>query len=158
MKVKVLFTTRDAFFSRLVRDVTKSEVSHCAIEIPSLKMVIHSNIKGVHIEYYKTFRKNNNIIHELDSKYEFDESLLDAIMGTFEYFSYDFFAFMFLGLSLVLRSYLKIPLPKANLWNTSGMICTEFVTQFVDRKADPMITPEALYYKLLESGEWIKRS
>lgn len=154
MKIKVLFTTRDNFFSRLICDTTASTVSHCALEIPSLKMVIHSNIKGVHIEYYKTFRAHNNIVYELSSVYEFGDTVLDSLMESHEFRCYDCAALLFLGVSLMLRKYLKIPMPKSNLWNTSGMICTELVTSFVDSRSDPMITPQGLYEKLKQSGEW----
>jgi len=155
MKIKVLFTTKDSTFSNLICDVTGSPVSHCAIEIPSLKMVIHSNIKGVHIEYYKTFREHNKVLYELSSVHEFSETLLDDIMRENEFKFYDYAAFLFLGLSLLARKYLKLPLPKSNLWDTSGMICTEFVTSFVSSKSDPMMTPIGLYHKLKASGEWI---
>lgn len=154
MKIKILFTTRDSFFSNAIRDVTGEPVSHCAIEIPERKIVIHSNIKGVHIQSSYTFRKQNKIVLELEGKEFYGPSFIDQVLAKDEFRSYDFSAFVFLGLSLAARKYLKLPLPKSNLWDTTGMLCTEWVTNVVDRKTNAMITPYKLYLRLLSSGEW----
>jgi hypothetical protein len=61
---------------------------------------------------------------------------------------YDMGAGFFIGLSFLARRYLKIPLPKVNLWQSSGMfICTEWATESIG-EVDSMITPYGLYLKL----------
>lgn len=149
MKIKILFTTRDNFFSNLIKDITNEPISHCAIEIPDKDIVIHSNYRGVHIESSNGFRKNNKVVYELISIEDVNVSIVEN-----EFKPYDYAAFIFLGISLILRKYFKISMSKSNLWNTTGMMCTEWVTNVVDSKIDSMITPLNLYKKLKTSGQW----
>lgn len=154
MKIKILFSTKYNFFSNLIRSITNESVSHCAIEIPEQNIVIHSTIYGVHIESAINFRKHNKIIYELESTKYYNESFINIIISNNEFKLYDIPAFLFIGFSLILKKYLKIPMPKSNLWNTTGMLCTEWVTTVVSKKSDPMITPYKLFLKLLKSEDW----
>jgi len=136
--MKVLFTSSNSPLSRLIRKITGEQVSHCALRV--YDCVIHSNLLGVHMEPFESF--NSSIIEsvELPDNLEKVINLLAKYDGNF----YDFGALFYLGL----RSLFPF-LPKANLWQTTGMfLCTEWITEVVDGKENSMITPHQLYLKL----------
>jgi hypothetical protein len=92
------------------------------------------------MEPFESF--NSSIIEsvELPDNLEKVINLLAKYDGNF----YDFGALFYLGL----RSLFPF-LPKANLWQTTGMfLCTEWITEVVDGKENSMITPHQLYLKL----------
>lgn len=149
--MKILWTKSDKILSVLIRKATKEPVSHCVIETHG--MVIHSNLYGLHIEDALYFKKHCEVIFELElPPSDLDEAKLHATLSKYEGRMYDFGALLFAGAALVLRNYFKIPLPKSNLWQSTGMfLCTEWVSKYLDGKENSMITPYGLYLKLLAS-------
>lgn len=139
-------------------NITKEDISHIAILITlaGKKFVIHSNLLGVHIETYESFIKHSKIIYTLEKKNSSkDTRKILNLLAEYEWSSYDFGAVIFLGISLLLRRYLKIPLPKSNLWQSTGMfMCVEWVSKYIDLKEESMLTPKKLYYTLLDKPEW----
>jgi hypothetical protein len=84
---------------------------------------------------------------------------LGVMLEKYEFSVYDLPAMLFLGLSLLVRRYLKLPLPKSNLWQSTGMfLCTEWVSVFLSQEENSMLTPWKLREKLLESKEWTEES
>ncbi len=76
-------------------------------------------------------------------------------MESYEFHLYDYGAFFFLGFCLLARKYLKIPLPKSNLWEHSGMfLCVGWLSEVAINKEDDMITPCKLYEKLKNTSDW----
>ena len=63
--MKILFTTRDQWFSNTICDITGEPVSHVALEFSEHGFIVHSNIRGVHLQWSKTFRKENKVIYEI---------------------------------------------------------------------------------------------
>jgi hypothetical protein len=146
--MSVLFTKSDSPLSRLIRGVTGEPISHCALRWDEL--VVHSNLRGVHITHLHSFTKQSEILYEVPVIE--DRNKLTDLLVNAEGSLYDVGALLFLGLTLWCRRYLHLPLPKSNLWQASGMyLCTEFVTKYIDREEDSMITPYKLYLHLQES-------
>jgi len=152
--MEILFTRGESVFSKLICDITQESVSHVAIRTGSL--VIHSNLRGVNIESFKSFSENCVIVKRLinpEIRYNDEFEVLINRASKREHSMYDIGAILFIGLSLLLRRFFKMKLPKSNLWNTTGMfICTELVTDIIDEKADSMITPYGLYEKMVANG------
>lgn len=157
--MKILFTTNpSSTLSRTILKVTGDPCSHVAMEFAG-GFVIHSNVRGVNVEWRSTFRAHNTVVRELappSAKFRDeleDPKRIDRMMLRYEHSAYDTAALMFLGAVMFARRF-GVPLPKQNLWQMSGMfICSEWVTEYVDGKADSMITPYGLW-KRLESEGW----
>ena len=153
--MEILFTRGRSLFSKLITTATGESTSHVVVKYGNF--IIHSNLKGVHVESYHTFIKNSTIVKALAEAPEGEASnralKVMAALEKYENSWYDLGALFFIGFSLFLRNYLKIPMPKSNLWNASGMfICTEFVSMAVEGKTDSMVTPLGLFYKLEQEG------
>ena len=140
--MQILFTYKpNNLFSKLIRDITKEPVSHTAIRVG--EFVIHSNFRGVNIEPYTRFSASNKIAYSVDMVA--DPNKIRNTLDKYWKKWYDVPALFYIGLRYLFPKLM----PKANLWNSSDMfICTEFVTQVVDAKADSLITPYQLYLRL----------
>ncbi len=154
--MKILFTKSEKSLSKWIRATTEEPVSHCAIECGWI--VVHANLLGVHLEWAKNFRKHSEVVFQLERKMtdELEHAQLSRLLEKYEFSMYDFGALFFIGFAFLLRSKLKIPLPKSNLWQQSGMfLCTELVSDFAAafKEDNSMITPYKLYLKLKER-EW----
>lgn len=151
--MKIIFTRGNTPISKAIMKVTSEPVSHTGllIEYPSGdRIVIHSNLLGLQAEPYEDFIKHSTVLYSVDVDH--DESKLAKTLDKYKYSKYDFGAFMFLGLSLLLRSKFGILLPKSNLWQATGMfLCTEWVSFYINDKEDSMVTPYGLYLRLAQS-------
>lgn len=141
--MQILFTKR----SKLVASVLGEPVTHVALRWDDY--VIHSNTYGVHIEPYIDFQDHNQIVYTIKVLDNLPRLL--RLLAKYNNSRYDFGAFAYLGAYFLLRR-VGLPLPKKNLWQSSGMfLCTEWVTQYVDDKEDSMITPYGLYLRMTKS-------
>lgn len=140
----ILFTRGNNWYSDLLCGILQEPVSH--VSIYQDRYVYHSDLLGVRQEPYKTFSKRQKLelrvkvdrIDELEAKYEVHKNSL-----------YDVGAAVFIGLAFLARRYLRMPMPKSNLWQTTGMfMCTEWTTEVEYDAEDSMITPYGLYRKL----------
>lgn len=144
--VEILFTRGNSLLSQAICGVTGEPVSHVAIRIGSL--IIHSNLRGVHLESAITFLNNCKVIYTVPCITR-EHKILNVLANS-EFSCYDVGGLLFAGLALLARHYLKIPLPKVNLWQSSGaFLCTEFVSEAISVEQDAMITPYGLYLKLI---------
>jgi hypothetical protein len=142
--MRILFTRSNSLLSRLIRKVTGEPVSHCALECSG--WVIHSNLRGLHVELPQTFLRKSEIVYSVEIPY--DMGLVMHALSKYEGKGYDIGALLYLGL----RSLLPF-LPKKNLWQSTGLfLCTEWVTQVLSGREDHMITPYGLYKRLSNSN------
>lgn len=144
--MRVLFTTSDRPLSRLIRRVTGEPVSHCALLFGP--WVAHSSLKGVQITSLERFLADGNrVIEGLDLGHSDAEAI--HLITKQEGKPYDFGALLYLGLRALLPF-----LPKANLWNSTGMfLCTELVETALGGPVNPMLTPHQLYLQLKTQQE-----
>lgn len=138
--MEILFTRNSMPLSRLIRYVTGEPVSHCALLWDGL-VVTHMTLEGFRVTAYGSFADGQEIIYRVP---------VEQTMLTGDFFKkygrarYDYGALLYLGLRAVLPF-----LPKANLWQTTGMfLCTEFVTQSLYGEEDSLITPYKLYERI----------
>lgn len=141
--MQILFTRNNSILSRLIRFLTGEGVSHCAVR--SGPLVIHSNLYGPHIESYEHFNKKSTVVYSVDV--EFSEERLYQLLGRYESSTYDFAGLIYLGIRCMFPF-----LPKANLWQHTGMyLCTEWVQEILGTEIDSSITPYKLYRSLKEN-------
>ena len=138
----VIFTYSNLWGSRLIRAVTGEPVSHCAIILEGSGSVLHSTVNGSTVVKLAEFKQINKILYMIP----FDGNI--PITVDFAHNRrYDWGAFVYLGLKLVLRK-VGIRLPKKNLWQTTGMyLCTELVSKAIFNK-ETELTPMGLYNML----------
>lgn len=145
--MKLIFTSSQSALSKAIRGVTGEDCSHVAILDGN--WIIHSNLRGVNVDYAPEFLKHCTVEHSLD----FDGSMVYPTLESKAHSFYDVGALLFDGLCLLTRHYLKIPLPKSNLWQSSGMyMCTEWAQLVLGLKIDSMITPHGLYNQLKDTN------
>lgn len=129
--------------SRVIRCITGEDVSHCALRVHG--WILHSNLYGVHAVLPQDF--HGEVVYSIEVAYN-PEAVVRAL-AEYQGRAYDFGALLYLALRICCPW-----LPKQNLWQSSGMfLCTEWVTQVVDGRADSMITPYQLYQRLKERYE-----
>lgn len=143
--VKVVFTRNKTLGSWLIRQVTKEDVSHCAIMYNDT--VLHSTSKyGVHFTSRKNFLAKNQVIR---SAYLKNRKSLIRVAGENAGKGYDYLAF----LQLALRYLFPSLTPKVSLWEISGMfLCTELISETVLPDNERLLTPHQLYKELKRYG------
>lgn len=146
--MEVIFTRNNTPISKLIKAVTREDVSHCGILIDGY--VFHSNFLGLQMEPLSKFKRHSRIIYRVQVTPVPDMmEKLHSLYTCRNFVLYDFGAILFLATALSLRNYLRIPLPKSNLWASTGMyLCTELVTDIIYDREDAMLTPYKLYKKL----------
>lgn len=147
----LLFTKSKFWFSDLICKVTEEPVSHVSIYDSTEEVVYHSTFTGVtRVPATTFFEQQEKIIYY---PADIDPEQLYKKFDRYKRSCYDIGALLFLGLCFMVRRYLRIPLPKQNLWQATGMfLCTEWVSQVLLDRELSMITPWKLYQKLLFQG------
>lgn len=141
--MRLLFTKGKGPIGRAICWALQSRMSHVVIEYNGL--VFHSNFFGVHAIPLEQFLRKAEVVEILETDLKWRE-----LMTTFNKYwhaKYDFLAFAHLGARALLRK-LGLKLPKANLWQVTGMfLCTEWVSRTLDGTERTLI-PEQLYERL----------
>ena len=144
----LIFSKSKYWFSDLICEVTQEPVSHVSIYDPEEEQVYHSSFRGVEKLHIRKFlpMQENTLFYPIDINPEELEKKFDKYKRSW----YDVGGLLFLGFSLLVRRYLRLPLPKSNLWQATGMfLCTEWVSEVINDKEQSMITPYGMYQELL---------
>lgn len=147
--MEIIFTKNNSIVSKLIRATTREDISHCGVLLDGY--VLHSNFLGLQCEKLSFFKKHSTVVYRVPISFP-SPDILDKIAKLHlapRPFFYDFGAMLFLFISLMLRNYLRIPLPKSNLWASTGMyLCTELITDIIHDREDAMLTPYKLYLSI----------
>lgn len=124
----LIFTKSSQPLSKLIRWGTDEPVSHFAIVFDD-KLVFHSNLLGVHLEWFDTFKKHATIVYSISLRHttlEEQEAVFRGIVDNFDGSKYDFKAFLYFAWRVFLRKCFNKELPKVNIWDDKhGFLCTE---------------------------------
>lgn len=129
--MKLLWTKRNNFGSRLIEWGTDGDCSHFAVVFDDKPggygLVFHSHITGVGIDWFGSFCQDYEIVHQMQPKYPInEEAIYQDLVGNFYKRPYDKLAFLYFGLCLVMRKLFGRPLPTRNQWgNKDRLLCTE---------------------------------
>lgn len=141
--MRLLFTKGKGPVGQTVAWALRSRMSHVVIEYNGL--VFHSNFWGVHAIPIERFLEKAKVIEIVEIDLTWRE--LRTNFNKYWHARYDFLAFLHLGVRAVLRR-AGLKLPKANLWQVTGMfLCTEWVTRTL-HGTERTLTPEQLYERL----------
>jgi len=143
---QLVFTTRDTFVSKAIRYITEEPVSHVAIRCNNI--VVHSTGKGgVEETTWDEFQERYTMVSQ--AEVQANKQQVRGVVEQYKNARYDYPALLWLGARYLMKKYLRINIPKVNLWQITGMFtCTEFVTKVIDGEEDSLITPYQLYKRL----------
>lgn len=129
--ISVLFTSRPAIGSKLIRYLTESDCSHVAIGFDvagkERGLVFHQSTGGLHVDSWYEFSKKYTVQHRKDFQLGLisEEDIYQDIIKVLGPVGYDYQAIIFGLLSLAGRKFLGIPLPNKNHWqNPRSFMCT----------------------------------
>jgi hypothetical protein len=125
--MKLIWTKSTSPLSVLIRWALNEPVSHFAIVFDN-KLVFHSNLLGLHVGWFNTFKKQCTVVYEKDypMALEKEEAIYQEILDREDGKSYDYGAFAYFAWRALLKKLFRIPLPKENSWDSIDQdICTE---------------------------------
>lgn len=122
------FSKAKNILSRLIRWVTKSEVSHTflRLKIKGQDMVLHSNQWGVNFDQYEDFVKHSDIVAQFELTMEQEDAAWDYALTKLDR-PYDFLAIAGFAWVLLNKRFgrkTKNPFP-----NKSAYFCSELVIE-----------------------------
>jgi len=147
--MKVLYTrSKKRKLSKAIMWMTGEDVSHVALQYG--KWVIHSNHRGLNVEYIESFKKASTIVRAVEIPRE--EEHLFALLSEHEHSSYDLAGLVYFGFYIAMQC-IGLRTAAFNLWGSRGKYtCVEWVSFFVLGKEHGLLTPHQFYLKLKELG------
>jgi hypothetical protein len=148
MRAFILFTKSDKIGSKMIREVTREPVSHCAVYVPSMGFVWHSTIPKVEAVAYPQFIKKCDVVYSVEVDITGEQlNAIREIHGK----AYDYLSFFMVGFRILMRK-IGLWVPKVDLRGLSSVyLCTELVERAVGIPNNPYITPYKLYRMIHES-------
>lgn len=139
--MKLIWVKGKTPLSKLIMWGLDEPVSHFAIEFDN-KIVFHSDLRGTHIQWSKTFYKNRDLVFELEYKpgLNKEEEIYQTILDTYDGSSYDYGGFLYFCWRAALKKFFKKPLPDSNPWGSKkSFICDEVVQLLPDDVCPPEV-------------------
>jgi hypothetical protein len=127
--MKVLLVESSKIGSRLIKWGLNSKGSHIALCFFD-KLVVHSSVFGVELQWFNTFKKHYKIVKEKEIVMIAGKEhvLLDSLMDEDDDDSYDYPAFFYFVWRGLLLKLFKIPLPSKNKFDQANSnLCTELI-------------------------------
>lgn len=125
--MRLLWTKNKMPLSWLIRWGLDEPVSHFAIVFDD-RLVFHSNLFGVHLQWFDTFKKSQQIVFSinLNLPLETEENVYLDVIGRQDSKPYDFRAFMYFMWCGFLRKFFNKEMPKVSSMNdNNAYLCTE---------------------------------
>lgn len=153
--MKLIWVKSNAPLSVLIRWGLKEPCSHFAVVFDD-KFVIHSDLMGVHLDWWNTFKKSRTVVHE--KKFHLplpeEEKMYQGMLDAHDEKGYDFGAFFYFIWRGFLNRVFKRPFPIHNSWGSKHkVLCTEVARFLPDYVVSPrhktadfgMVSPERLW-------------
>lgn len=124
--MKIIWTKGNSILSKAICWGLDEPVSHVAIVFDD-KIVFHSNLLGVHLNWLDTFKKHSEIIYTIDypMSLEKEEAVYQRLIKHDER-PYDYSSFFYFGLCILKKKFLGIPIPEKNpVDNPNADLCYE---------------------------------
>ncbi len=139
--MKLLWVKSKLPLSKLIMWGLDEPCSHFAIMFDN-KIVFHSDITGLHIEWAKTFLKGREVVLEMDYSpgLEKEEEIYQGVLNTYDGSWYDYGGFVYFVWRAFLKKFFKMPLPDKNPWaSKKAYLCDEVVQLLPDDICPPAI-------------------
>lgn len=128
--MKLVWTKSTKPLSLLIRAITGQDCSHFAFVFNNRAkgVMFESNLLGTHIKFYESSKPHFEIVHELnlDVPVPIEDAIWDVVVEKYDGKRYDIGGALYLGVRILMRRFLKIPLPKQNIWaDPNAYFCDE---------------------------------
>jgi hypothetical protein len=136
--MKLLWTKRNNFGSKLIEWGTDGDCSHFAVVFDDKPggygLVFHSHIQGVGLDWFGSFVEHYQIVHCLQPKYPInEETVYQSLVSRFCGKEYDQLAFIYFGLCLAAHKLWGLKVPLHNQWGDKNLpLCTEIAAALQD--------------------------
>lgn len=155
--MKLIWTKNHLPLSVVIRWLFGEPCSHFAVVLDD-SIVFHSNLWGVHIEWYPEFKKSVTVVFEEEAE-EIGDDVYNALMGRYRDLlnrnvgrGYDFGGLLYGFWRAILWRLFKKPIPATNAWASSGRIMCEELFPLLQLKRQitlprdiAMMSPYQLY-------------
>lgn len=151
--MRILFTASTTIMGRAIRWIFKEDCSHVAINFD--RIVFHSNLLGVHLEWLDRFLDNCTIKHTIDVPLNLwqEEKVYQILNRVYDGKGYDYGGMLGLAYHGLRLRFFGIPLPKKNDWGDPyRYMCMEIIEALKEQfpqlkliKDIEIVTPHQLY-------------
>lgn len=167
-----LFSRAISFFSKQEEDKLENVPSHMALVFGQRFMVEARGADGVHLNFFSTFLKDNEIIEIYDYKRGNEVGLQDRkliIEACLKYHGkkYDFIGVLWFAFYIIRKWAFGTPLPEENKWDGENrFFCSELMS-FIDSRDHETSDPNGqmkkisgnqddyqLVYSKIRGGDW----
>lgn len=125
--MRLIWTKSNLPLSKMIRWLLDEPVSHFGIVFDN-GIVFHSNLLGVHLDWYKHFETTCDIVYNIEMSLSLQEEELIYlnILNKYTGKPYDFKALFYFAYRALLLKLFNKGLPTKNEWEDSGaLLCTE---------------------------------
>lgn len=139
--MKLLWVKGTAPLSKLIMWGLTEPVSHFALLFDD-KIIFHSDLTGLHIQWYQTFLKTHEVIYEIEYKpgLKKEEEIYQGVLNAYDGKGYDYGAFVYFAWRAALKKFLNKPLPDSNPWgHKDRYLCDEVVQLLPDEICPPSV-------------------
>lgn len=116
-------------------------ISHFAVVFDN-SIVFHSDLTGLHIQWFKTFLKTHEVVYELDYSpgLEQEEAIYQGVLNAYDGRGYDYGAFVYFAWRALLKKLFNKPMPEKNpLGHKDRYLCDEVVQLLPDEICPPAL-------------------
>ena len=176
--MRISFSNSDIFGAFLIRWGSSDKffgLADCAhvMIIFDNRLVFHSLTNGgTRVDFLPNILRIQKIVHQLKPKtdltQEQEEQLYQFLLGRYKGRLYDYLGVLYFAWRVLLKKFFGKPLPLTNKWNSElEYFCTEiaqgvddfYIQQFGHHLVSQnenfsLLTPQALYEKILASGRF----
>lgn len=161
--MKLIWTKNNKPLSLLIRWGLKEKCSHFATVFDE-SLVLHSGMQGVHLRWFKKYRKEVDIVYQIDFEgwsLEEEEKVYRQFMDNFEGEGYDWRALLFFIWRGVLKRFFGKEFPRTNRWQRGDdFLCTKIARilpkELVGSIDLEMTSPEKLYFVINKRKDSLK--
>lgn len=136
--MKLLWVKGHAPLSKFIMWGLDEPVSHFAVLFND-SIVFHSDLTGLHIQWYKSFLKTHDVVFELEysPSLQKEEVVFQSIVDLNDGKGYDYGAFLYFAWRGVLKKFFKRPMPDKNPWGSKDRYLCDEVIQLLPNEICP---------------------
>lgn len=139
--MKLLWVKGNLPLSKLIMWGLEEPVSHFAIAFDN-KIVFHSDLTGLHIQWLPSFLKTHEVVFEMEHSpgLEEEEAIYQGVLDAYDGKGYDYGAFAYFAWRAALKKIARQPMPEHNPWgNKDRYLCDEVVQLLPDSICPPAV-------------------
>lgn len=136
--MKLIWVKGSAPLSKLIMWGLNEPVSHFALVFDE-KIVFHSNLMGVKVDWYNSFLKSHQVVFEMNYNpgLKAEEAIYQEVINDNDGKGYDYGAFLYFTWRAFLKKFLLKPIPETNPWGSPDRYLCDEVIQMLPNSICP---------------------